>query len=75
MFRLLLTMVSEAPQLNDEIAKRLRLRSSLVKHGLRLLRGARPMSTERKGKQMLYSKFHTHVGCVPGRTSGVMVLR
>lgn len=47
-----------------EIAAKLGVSSSLVSHHLRLLRGARLLRAERKGKQMFYSPLDNHVECV-----------
>ena len=47
-----------------EIAEKLGVSSSLVSHHLRLLRGARLLRSERKGKQMFYSPLDNHVECV-----------
>ena len=47
-----------------EIAKRLDLSPSLVSHHLRLLRAARVLKGERRGKQMFYSACDEHIECV-----------
>ncbi len=47
-----------------EIAEKLGVSSSLVSHHLRLLRAARLVRAERKGKQMFYSPLDNHVECV-----------
>ena len=47
-----------------QIAEKLGASPSLVSHHLRLLRGARLMRAERKGKQMFYSPLDNHVECV-----------
>jgi DNA-binding transcriptional ArsR family regulator len=47
-----------------EIATRLELSPSLVSHHLRLLRAARVLRAERRGKQMFYSALDGHIQCV-----------
>ena len=47
-----------------EIAIRLDLSPSLVSHHLRLLRAARVLRAERRGKQMFYSALDDHIRCV-----------
>lgn len=47
-----------------DIAERLGLSSSLVSHHLRLLRAARVLRAERRGKQMFYSVCDDHIECV-----------
>ncbi len=47
-----------------DIAERLGLSSSLVSHHLRLLRGARIVKAERRGKQIFYSACDRHIECV-----------
>ena len=47
-----------------EIASRLGLSPSLVSHHLRLLRAARVLKSERRGKQMFYSACDEHIECV-----------
>lgn len=61
--RIILTCLGN-PTSVGEIAKKLGLSSSLVSHHLRLLRGARLVRAERKGKQMFYSPLDNHVECV-----------
>jgi len=48
----------------NEIASQLGLSSSLVSHHLRLLRAARVLKAERRGKQMFYSALDNHIECV-----------
>lgn len=47
-----------------EIAGRLDLSASLVSHHLRLLRAARLLRSERRGKQVFYSILDDHIQCV-----------
>lgn len=47
-----------------DIAKQLDLSPSLVSHHLRLLRAARILKGERRGKQMFYSACDKHIECV-----------
>ena len=47
-----------------EIADKTRLSASLVSHHLRLLRAARMLRAERKGKQVYYVAADNHVRCV-----------
>ena len=47
-----------------EIAASLELSPSLVSHHLRLLRAARVLRAERRGKQMFYSAADQHIQCV-----------
>ena len=47
-----------------EIASELDLSPSLVSHHLRLLRAARVLKAERRGKQMFYSASDAHIECV-----------
>lgn len=53
-----------APISVGEIAARLGLSPSLVSHHLRLLRAARVLKAERRGKQMFYSVSDEHIECV-----------
>lgn len=48
----------------SEIAARLQLSQSLVSHHLRLLRAARMVRSERRGKQIFYTAADEHVQCV-----------
>ena len=61
--RIILECLAE-PISVGEIADRLGLSYSLVSHHLRLLRVARLLRSERKGKQMFYSPLDNHVQCV-----------
>ncbi len=47
-----------------DIAAQLDLSQSLVSHHLRLLRAARVLKAERRGKQMFYSACDAHIDCV-----------
>jgi len=47
-----------------DIASELGLSPSLVSHHLRLLRAARILKVERRGKQMFYSALDKHIECV-----------
>ena len=47
-----------------EIAEQLELSQSLVSHHLRLLRAARVVSSERRGKQIFYVAADEHIQCV-----------
>lgn len=61
--RIVLACLS-GPASVGEIAEKLGVSSSLVSHHLRLLRGARLLRAERRGKQMFYSPLDNHVECV-----------
>ena len=61
--RIVLTCLDRPTSVGD-IAAQLGLSSSLVSHHLRLLRGARLLRGERKGKKMFYSALDDHVECV-----------
>ena len=61
--RIVLTCLAN-PTSVGEIAEKLGLSSSLVSHHLRLLRGARLVRAERKGKQTFYSPLDNQVECV-----------
>ena len=63
--RIILACLRE-PVSVGEIAKRLDLSPSLVSHHLRLLRAARVLKGERRGKQMFYSACDEHIECVIG---------
>lgn len=54
----------ESPMAVGDIAARLGLSSSLVSHHLRLLRAARLLRGERRGKQVFYSAADDHVRTV-----------
>ncbi|MEK7244754.1 MAG: metalloregulator ArsR/SmtB family transcription factor [Pseudomonadota bacterium] len=47
-----------------DIAERVELSASLVSHHLRLLRAARLLRAERRGKQVFYQAADAHVSCV-----------
>ena len=47
-----------------ELANQLDLSPSLASHHLRLLRAARIVKSERKGKQVFYSAADDHIRCV-----------
>lgn len=54
----------EGPISVGDIAARLDSSPSLVSHHLRLLRAARLLRAERRGKQMFYSAMVAHIACV-----------
>ncbi len=47
-----------------ELADQLELSGSLVSHHLRLLKAARIVKAERRGKQVFYSAADDHIRCV-----------
>lgn len=61
--RIVLACLDEPVAVND-IANRLNLSQSLVSHHLRLLRAARILKAERKGKQIFYAAADHHISCV-----------
>tara|TARA_A100000171_G_scaffold48778_1_gene56724 strand:- start:225 stop:602 length:378 start_codon:yes stop_codon:yes gene_type:complete len=61
--RIVLTLLTETVQVG-EIAERLSVSQSLVSHHLRLLRAARLVRHERKGREMHYRIHDHHVSCV-----------
>ena len=61
--RVILTCLKE-PISVGEIAVRLMLSPSLVSHHLRLLKAARVLRGERRGKQIFYSALDEHIRCV-----------
>lgn len=61
--RIILTCLDE-PISVGEIAMRLDLSPSLVSHHLRLLKAARVLRSERRGKQIFYSALDAHIRCV-----------
>ncbi len=61
--RIIVTCLSEPISVGD-IAARLDLSPSLVSHHLRLLRAARVLKAERRGKQMFYTACDDHIECV-----------
>lgn len=54
----------DAPVSVGSIAEALRLSPSLVSHHLRLLKAARVLRGERRGKQIFYSALDDHIRCV-----------
>jgi DNA-binding transcriptional ArsR family regulator len=54
----------DAPISVGDIATRLSLSASLVSHHLRLLKAARVLRAERRGKQIFYSALDAHISCV-----------
>jgi ArsR family transcriptional regulator, lead/cadmium/zinc/bismuth-responsive transcriptional repressor len=52
-----------APMSVSDVAARTRLSQSLVSHHLRLLRAARILRAERRGKQVFYAAADEHVRC------------
>ena len=61
--RIILTCLQQ-PISVGEIAADLGSSPSLVSHHLRLLRAARVLRAERRGKQMFYSAADEHIQCV-----------
>lgn len=61
--RIILVCLRDSINVGD-IAARLELSQSLVSHHLRLLRAARVLRAERRGKQMFYSAMDDHIQCV-----------
>lgn len=61
--RIILTCLHE-PISVSEIASELQLSQSLVSHHLRLLRAARMVRADRRGKQVFYIAADEHVRCV-----------
>ncbi len=61
--RIILACLNDPISVGD-IAIRLELSPSLVSHHLRLLRGARVLRAERRGKQIFYSALDEHIRCV-----------
>lgn len=61
--RIILVCLDE-PISVGEIADRLTLSPSLVSHHLRLLKAARILRAERRGKQIFYSALDEHICCV-----------
>jgi DNA-binding transcriptional ArsR family regulator len=61
--RIILACQGEPTPVGD-IAARLGLSPSLVSHHLRLLRSARVLRAQRRGKQMLYCAADHHIRCV-----------
>ena len=61
--RIAVACLGEALCVSD-IARRVGLSPSLVSHHLRLLRAARFVKAERRGKQVFYGAVDEHVKCV-----------
>lgn len=61
--RIILTCLREPISVSD-IADRLELSQSLVSHHLRLLRAARVVRPERRGRQIFYVAADEHIQCV-----------
>ncbi|MBX2846712.1 MAG: metalloregulator ArsR/SmtB family transcription factor [Acidiferrobacterales bacterium] len=61
--RIILCCLHEAISVSD-IASQLGLSQSLVSHHLRLLKAARMVKSERRGKQVFYTAADQHVQCV-----------
>ena len=61
--RIILVCLKDPISVGD-IAMRLDLSPSLVSHHLRLLRAARVLRVERRGKQMFYSALDDHIECI-----------
>ncbi|MGE0373127.1 MAG: ArsR/SmtB family transcription factor [Gammaproteobacteria bacterium] len=61
--RIILSCI-EGPISVGDIAARLDSSPSLVSHHLRLLKAARLLRAERRGKQMFYSAMDAHIACV-----------
>ena len=61
--RIVFACLDEAVCVGD-MATRLGLSASLVSHHLRLLRAARLLAAERRGKQVFYQAADDHVRCV-----------
>lgn len=61
--RIILSCLGD-PVCVGDIAERLGLSGSLVSHHLRLLRAARVLRAERRGKHVFYSVADEHIRCV-----------
>lgn len=61
--RIILTCLHDPISVSD-IAEKLDLSQSLVSHHLRLLRAARIVRSERRGKQVFYIAADEHIQCV-----------
>jgi len=61
--RIILCCLHKAISVSD-IASQLGLSQSLVSHHLRLLKAARMVKSERRGKQVFYTAADRHVQCV-----------
>lgn len=61
--RIILTVIDSERSVSD-IAASLSLSQPLVSHHLRLLRAARILRSERRGKQVFYAAADDHIRCV-----------
>ncbi|WP_426417031.1 ArsR/SmtB family transcription factor [Aestuariirhabdus sp. LZHN29] len=61
--KIILVCLNE-PVCVGDIALQLELSASLVSHHLRLLRAARLLRSEKRGKQVFYSVADEHIRCV-----------
>ncbi|MEQ8857546.1 MAG: metalloregulator ArsR/SmtB family transcription factor [Pseudomonadales bacterium] len=61
--KIVLSCLSGPTSVND-IAGQIDASPSLVSHHLRLLRGARIVRSERRGRQIFYSPRDAHIECV-----------
>ncbi len=61
--RIILTCLNDPISVGD-IAEELVLSPSLVSHHLRLLKAARVLRSERRGRQIFYSALDEHIRCV-----------
>lgn len=61
--RIILVCLKHPTSVGD-IAAKLHASQSLVSHHLRLLRAARVLRAERRGKQIFYSALDRHIQCV-----------
>ena len=60
----LICLCLDGPRGVDELSGLLGLSQSLTSHHLRLLRAARLMRAERRGRHMLYQAADEHVRCI-----------
>lgn len=60
----LICLCLDEPQSVEELTRHLGLSQSLTSHHLRLLRAARLMRAERRGRHMLYQAGDEHVRCI-----------
>ena len=60
----ILILCLNGPVAVGDIAGKLTLSPSLVSHHLRLLRGARLVRSERRGKQVFYEAEDHHIRCI-----------
>jgi|SRR5882757_3262698 len=54
--------LAEQPRFVHELVERLEISQPLVSHHLRILRGARLVGVERRGREAVYSLADQHVG-------------